>query len=124
VVLCHGGPGLWDYLADLAALLGDGHTLVRFDRGRGWRGSELRCRLGVMVDQEQMAAVVAEARGQDAALTADVAELLARAALVHLTAEGAADAPALARRLIAEHASVGVSAANVVAVAAMATYGS
>jgi proline iminopeptidase len=36
VVCCHGGPGLWDYLADLAALLDDSHLMVRFDqRGCG-----------------------------------------------------------------------------------------
>ncbi len=36
VVCCHGGPGLWDYLADLAALLDDSHLVVRFDqRGCG-----------------------------------------------------------------------------------------
>ena len=38
VVACHGGPGLWDYLGDLAALL-DGHTVVRYDqRGCGRSG--------------------------------------------------------------------------------------
>jgi proline iminopeptidase len=36
VVLLHGGPGLWDYLAPLAALLDDTFTVVRFDqRGCG-----------------------------------------------------------------------------------------
>ena len=36
VVLLHGGPGLWDYLAPLAALLDDSLTVVRFDqRGCG-----------------------------------------------------------------------------------------
>lgn len=36
VVCCHGGPGLWDYLAPLAALLVDSFTVVRFDqRGCG-----------------------------------------------------------------------------------------
>jgi proline iminopeptidase len=36
VVLLHGGPGLWDYLAPLAALLDDTFTAVRFDqRGCG-----------------------------------------------------------------------------------------
>ena len=36
VVLLHGGPGLWDYLAPLAALLNDEFTVVRFDqRGCG-----------------------------------------------------------------------------------------
>jgi proline iminopeptidase len=36
VVFLHGGPGLWDYLAPLAALLDDTFTVVRFDqRGCG-----------------------------------------------------------------------------------------
>jgi proline iminopeptidase len=36
VVCCHGGPGLWDYLAPLASLIDDGFTVVRFDqRGCG-----------------------------------------------------------------------------------------
>ncbi|HEY3866750.1 MAG TPA: alpha/beta hydrolase [Actinocrinis sp.] len=36
VVLLHGGPGLWDYLGDLAALLDGEFTVVRFDqRGCG-----------------------------------------------------------------------------------------
>jgi proline iminopeptidase len=36
VVCLHGGPGLWDYLAPLAALLDDMFTVVRFDqRGCG-----------------------------------------------------------------------------------------
>ncbi len=36
VVLCHGGPGLWDYLGDLAALLEDDCTVIRFEqRGCG-----------------------------------------------------------------------------------------
>jgi proline iminopeptidase len=35
-VLLHGGPGLWDYLADLAAMLDGQFTVVRFDqRGCG-----------------------------------------------------------------------------------------
>lgn len=36
VVLLHGGPGLWDYLAPLAALLDGTFTVIRFDqRGCG-----------------------------------------------------------------------------------------
>jgi len=36
VVCCQGGPGLWDYLGDLADLLDDSHLVVRFDqRGCG-----------------------------------------------------------------------------------------
>lgn len=39
VLLCHGGPGLWDYLGSLAALLDDRYTVVRFDqRGCGRSG--------------------------------------------------------------------------------------
>jgi proline iminopeptidase len=32
VVLCHGGPGLWDYLNDVAALLNHAHTVIRFEQ--------------------------------------------------------------------------------------------
>jgi proline iminopeptidase len=36
VVCLHGGPGLWDYLASLAALLDDTFTVIRYDqRGCG-----------------------------------------------------------------------------------------
>jgi proline iminopeptidase len=36
VVCCHGGPGLWDYLEPLAALIDDRFTVVRYDqRGCG-----------------------------------------------------------------------------------------
>lgn len=36
VAFCHGGPGLWDYLEPLAALIEDNFTVVRFDqRGCG-----------------------------------------------------------------------------------------
>lgn len=36
VVCCHGGPGLWDYLGSLAALIDSRYTVVRFDqRGCG-----------------------------------------------------------------------------------------
>jgi proline iminopeptidase len=43
VVCLHGGPGLWDYLVSLAALLDDTFTVVRFDqrgcgRSTGHRG--------------------------------------------------------------------------------------
>jgi len=43
VVCLHGGPGLWDYLAPLAALLDEEFTIVRFDqrgcgRSTGHRG--------------------------------------------------------------------------------------
>lgn len=39
VLLCHGGPGLWDYLADLAGALSDRHTVHRWDQ-RGCGRSE------------------------------------------------------------------------------------
>jgi proline iminopeptidase len=32
VVLCHGGPGLWDYLAPVAALIDDLATVYRYDQ--------------------------------------------------------------------------------------------
>ena len=36
LVLCHGGPGMWDYLAPVAEMLEDLVTIVRFDqRGSG-----------------------------------------------------------------------------------------
>ena len=39
VAACHGGPGLWDYLGDLAGLLVGEHTVVRYDqRGCGRSG--------------------------------------------------------------------------------------
>jgi proline iminopeptidase len=42
LVLCHGGPGLWDYFADLAGLLGGlGRRIVRWDQ-RGCGRSERR----------------------------------------------------------------------------------
>lgn len=40
LVLCHGGPGLWDMFAELAAALADRHTVHRFDQ-RGCGRSEL-----------------------------------------------------------------------------------
>lgn len=41
VIACHGGPGLWDYLAPLADLLDDQLTVVRYDqRGCGRSGGE------------------------------------------------------------------------------------
>ena len=36
LVLCHGGPGLWDYLSPVAAMLDDSYTVHRWDqRGSG-----------------------------------------------------------------------------------------
>ncbi|KPI01365.1 hypothetical protein OK074_0618 [Actinobacteria bacterium OK074] len=41
LVLCHGGPGLWDMFTDVAALLADRATVIRWDQ-RGCGRSE-RC---------------------------------------------------------------------------------
>jgi proline iminopeptidase len=41
LVLCHGGPGLWDHLGDLAGMFADVATVVRWDQ-RGCGRSE-RC---------------------------------------------------------------------------------
>jgi len=41
LVLCHGGPGLWDYFGDLAGMLGDACRTVRWDQ-RGCGRSEHR----------------------------------------------------------------------------------
>jgi proline iminopeptidase len=41
LVLCHGGPGLWDMFGDVAGLLGDRATVVRWDQ-RGC-GRSQRC---------------------------------------------------------------------------------
>jgi proline iminopeptidase len=36
LVLCHGGPGLWDYFEDVAGMLGDACHTIRWDqRGCG-----------------------------------------------------------------------------------------
>ncbi len=41
VVLCHGGPGLWDYLAPLARLARPGYRVHRYDqRGCGRSGAQ------------------------------------------------------------------------------------
>jgi proline iminopeptidase len=37
VVLCHGGPGLWDNLQPVAALLDDRMTVLRYDQRGGGR---------------------------------------------------------------------------------------
>jgi proline iminopeptidase len=39
IVLCHGGPGLWDYLGDVAALLSGAGQIIRWDQ-RGCGRSE------------------------------------------------------------------------------------
>jgi len=39
IVLCHGGPGMWDYLEPLARMLDDRMTVIRYDqRGCGRSG--------------------------------------------------------------------------------------
>ena len=39
VILCHGGPGLWDYLKPLAGLFGDAAEVHRWDQRGGGRSS-------------------------------------------------------------------------------------
>jgi proline iminopeptidase len=47
VALCHGGPGLWDYLAPLARLAGPGYRVHRYDqRGSGRSGRRRPWTLG------------------------------------------------------------------------------
>lgn len=46
LVLCHGGPGLWDYLDDVAVLLRDAARVIRWDQ-RGCGRSERRGRYTV-----------------------------------------------------------------------------
>src|SRR5215475_7923050 len=41
LVLCHGGPGLWDYFDDVADLLGGSARIIRWDQ-RGCGRSERR----------------------------------------------------------------------------------
>ncbi|MEU1476429.1 alpha/beta fold hydrolase [Streptomyces sp. NPDC005760] len=41
LVLCHGGPGLWDMFEDMAALLDDRATVIRWDQRGGGRSQ--RC---------------------------------------------------------------------------------
>lgn len=51
VVCLHGGPGLWDYLAPLAALLDDTFSVVRFDqRGCGRSTGDGPFTIGQAVD--------------------------------------------------------------------------
>jgi proline iminopeptidase len=42
MALCHGGPGLWDYLPPLAGLIGDGYRMHRYDQRAGGRSSRER----------------------------------------------------------------------------------
>jgi proline iminopeptidase len=39
LVLCHGGPGLWDYLAPVARMLDDSSTVYRYDQRACGRSS-------------------------------------------------------------------------------------
>jgi proline iminopeptidase len=41
LVLCHGGPGLWDMFGDVAAMLADRATVIRWDQRGGGRSQ--RC---------------------------------------------------------------------------------
>ena len=63
-------------------------------------------------------AVASAARRADPGLPPETARLLAVGALAHLR-DGAADAPDVARRLLADHGEAGASAAAVVARAAV-----
>ncbi len=69
-----------------------------------------------------VARVVADARAADPGLPAETARLLAQEAEAYLR-DGAADAPDLARRLLAAHPESGATAANMVARAACLAYG-
>lgn len=64
---------------------------------------------------DRLQQIVRDAMHADAALDLDEATLLAEVALEH--ERTAADAPALARLLLAEHPALGATAANHIAVA-------
>jgi len=78
VVCLHGGPGLWDYLAPLAALLDGTFTVVRFEQrgcGRSTGGGRFTIAQAVDdLDQVRVAlgfdrwAVVGHSRGAELAL--------------------------------------------------------
>ena len=100
VVLCHGGPGLWDYLEDLADLLAGERTAVRYDqRGCGRSGGldgpftleravadldQLRSTLGV-----ERWAVLGHSWGADLALRYAVAHPERATAVVYVGGVGA-----------------------------------
>lgn len=51
VVLCHGGPGLWEYLGPVSAMVNDRGRVVRWDqRGCGRSGPTSRHTVGSYVD--------------------------------------------------------------------------
>jgi len=55
LVFCHGGPGLWDYLGDLAAMLSSDFTVYRWDQracGRSTAGSDSATTRGTLDDLE------------------------------------------------------------------------
>ena len=57
VVVCHGGPGLWDYLGDLAGLLSDNFTVYRWDQracGRSTAGSTPASTKGTLDDLDAL----------------------------------------------------------------------
>jgi proline iminopeptidase len=57
LVLCHGGPGLWDYLGDLAATLSNDFTVYRWDQracGRSTAGSVPASTSGTLDDLEAL----------------------------------------------------------------------
>jgi proline iminopeptidase len=59
LVMCHGGPGLWDYLGDLAAMLSSDFTVYRWDQracGRSTAGSSSASTRGTLDDLEVLRA--------------------------------------------------------------------
>ncbi len=67
LVICHGGPGLWDMAGSLAALLADSLRVIRWDQ-RGCGRSERRGPYSVARCVADLDAVQARAIGQKAAL--------------------------------------------------------
>lgn len=57
VVMCHGGPGLWDYLGNLAEMLSDEFTVYRWDQracGRSTAGSASASTEQTLEDLDQL----------------------------------------------------------------------
>lgn len=112
VVCCHGGPGLWDYLRDVALLLEDSHRVIRFDQRGGGRstGDEGPFTLARAVDDlEQLRealglhswAVLGHSWGAELALRYAAAHPQRTSAVVYLGGIGAGNAwrePYLAER--------------------------
>lgn len=67
LIMCHGGPGLWDMTGSLAAALAPGLRVVRWDQRGGGR-SERRGPYSVARCAADLDAVRAQAAGQQAAL--------------------------------------------------------